>query len=491
MATIVRYLRAAGPLNHLRAVGRLNSPKGGQIVLVLAFMILGLLFLVLVNADVFLAIRGKGRLQNAGDAAALAAARWQGITLNALGALNLAQIDIACKYADAPATATNLLAGVQHLQERLVFAGPLAGLYAAQLAAKRNGVLPDPDMARLVEDARAGAAAYIPATPSWPEKAQDYAEMLRGAVQDGVYAGCENARYYNYGATGAHPLYDRAFYYAVDGEDWCWFFLRDDMMALLQGFTGWGEVPVDRAASPQNPEFFPVDVTARAGALQDVDPDRNGARIRQCVLDQARRAGCAHVTDAAFDRAGVLTNRTDFVWYLYGSDWRRWDEMHVGGEVRLPLRSDVQPRYDIFGASAAARVTATLKPVTPGVADRPNVWTAAAKPFGEIDGATVTLDGTFPLVTPAFTAVRLIPLAGASDPRLNMAEGAWVVHTRDHVQACAEGHFAAGCTYCATLRTWHDPAFRSRGVQWLSANSAQCRRPTDGTAPGGGTRHAR
>ena len=141
----------------------------------LAFVILGLLFLVLVNADVFLAIRGKGRLQNAGDAAALAAARWQGITLNALGALNLAQIDIACKYADAPATATNLLAGVQHLQERLVFAGPLAGLYAAQLAAKRNGVLPDPDMARLVEDARAGAAAYVLATPSWPEKAQDYA----------------------------------------------------------------------------------------------------------------------------------------------------------------------------------------------------------------------------------------------------------------------------------------------------------------------------
>ena len=36
-------------------------------------MLLGLLLLVLVNADVFLAIRGKGRLQNAGDAAALAA----------------------------------------------------------------------------------------------------------------------------------------------------------------------------------------------------------------------------------------------------------------------------------------------------------------------------------------------------------------------------------------------------------------------------------
>ena len=94
--------------------------RRGQIVLVLVFMMLGLLLLMLVNADVFMAIRGKGRLQNAGDAAALAAARWQGITLNAVGALNLAQIDIACKYCENPSQISNLVAGVQHLQERLV-----------------------------------------------------------------------------------------------------------------------------------------------------------------------------------------------------------------------------------------------------------------------------------------------------------------------------------------------------------------------------------
>ena len=471
--------------------GRIASRKRGQIVLVLAFMLLGLLLLVLVNADVFLAIRGKGRLQNAGDAAALAAARWQGITLNAVGALNLAQVDVACQYADNPDMATNLVQGIQHLQERLVFAGPLAGLYAAQHIAKKNGLQTDPGMTRLVNDAIAGASAYVPSTPGWPEKSQDYAEMLRGAVQDGVSAGCENARFYNYSANGSHPLFNKAFYSAVDGEDWCWFFLRDEMMDMLQSFSGWGEVPEGSLASPQNPEFFGVDVVRHQGALLDVDPEQDGARIRQHVLDLAKRNGCGHVTDEAFDRSGVLTNRAGYCWYVYGADWRPWREMHVGGEDRLPLRSDVQPRYDIFGASAATRVTATLRPFTPNVPDRQNVWTAAAKPFGEIDGRTVTLEGEFPLVTPAFTAVRLIMLAGASEERLNMAEDAWVVHTRDHVRACAEGHYSGGCAYCSTLKTWADPAFRSKGVQWLSVNSHQCRRPTGGSGPGGGTRHAR
>ena len=59
----------------------------GQIVLLLAFIITGLVFLLILNMDVFLAIRNKVRIQNAGDAAALAGARWQGITLNLIGDL--------------------------------------------------------------------------------------------------------------------------------------------------------------------------------------------------------------------------------------------------------------------------------------------------------------------------------------------------------------------------------------------------------------------
>lgn len=465
--------------------------KRGQIVLVFAFLILGLVFLVLVNADVFLATRGKGRLQNAGDAAALAAARWQGITLNAIGALNLAQIDVACQFADTPDMATNIVVGIQNLQERLAFAGPIAALAAAQQVARNNGMSSDPDMTRLVNDAIAGADSFLLPTSGWSTKSEDYAEMLRSAINEGVYAGCENAQYYNYGSNESHPLYNKAFYYAVDGKDWCWFFLRDDMMNMLQNFSGWGDVPVGNISSPQNPEFFGVGITRFFGALSALDPDNDFYRIRQNLLDRAAACNCRYVTTDALDRSGVLTNYKHYVWYTYGNDWRQWDEMHRGGDARLPLRSDVQPRYDVFGASAATRVVSTLKTFTPNVPDRVNTWTAAAKPFGEIDGRTVTLDGELTLVTPAFTDVRLIMLAGASESRLNMADSTWVHHTRDHIQLCIQGHFFDGCSYCQTLKTWNDDAFRSSGTQWLSVNSNQCRRPTGGNGPGGGTRYAR
>ncbi|MCQ2393798.1 MAG: pilus assembly protein TadG-related protein [Kiritimatiellae bacterium] len=466
--------------------------RQGQIILVMAFMMLGLLFLMLVNADVFLAIRGKGRLQNAGDAAALAAARWQGITLNGIGALNLAQVDIACKYAASPSQFTNLVAGVQHLQERLVFAGPCAGLYASQCIAAKNGMNVDPGMTRLVNDSISGAAKYVPGTPSWPTKSEDYAMMLRGAVADGVYAGCDNAQFFNYSAGGSHPLYNRAFYQAVDSEDWCWFFLRDDMFNLLKNFNGWGDVPAGSTVSPTNPEFYPVAVSRFFGALRDVDPDRNGNRIRRNVIDLARRAGCENVNEATFDQCGVLTNDYAFSWYVYNGDWRAWTEMHRGGPDQLPLRSDVQPKYDVFGCSSVTRVVSTIKPLTPGTSERENLWTAAAKPFGEIDGRTVTLDGELPLVTPAFTAVRLIMLAGASEARQNMAEDDWVVHTRDHVASCAEGKTIGGCRYCMILDKWDKASFRQKGVIWLERNSDQCIVHTGGGGgPSGGTRHAR
>ena len=166
--------------------------------------------------------------------------------------------------------------------------------------------------------------------------------------------------------------------------------------------------------------------------------------------------------------------------------------MHRNGPDQLPLRSDVQPRYDVFGCSAVTRVLARLEPVTPGTAARQNLWTAAAKPFGEIDGRTVTLDGEFPLVTPAFTAVRLIMLAGASEARLNMAEDEWVTHTRDHIQDCAKGKGVGSCRYCAILDKWNLASFRLKGVMWLERNSDQCIvHSGGGPSSSGGTRHAR
>ena len=59
---------------------RRNS-RSGQIVLILAFIFVGLVLLFMMVTDIFLSVRNKNRIQNAGDAAALMAARWQGVTL--------------------------------------------------------------------------------------------------------------------------------------------------------------------------------------------------------------------------------------------------------------------------------------------------------------------------------------------------------------------------------------------------------------------------
>ena len=473
-----------------------RARKSGQIVLVLAFMLLGLLLLALVGVDAFLASHRKNRIQNAGDAAALAAARWQGITLNALGALNLAKIDALCKVGDPTANpaawdaATNICERLTALQERIAFAGPLMGFYAAQRAAQKNGLdEPDDGMAALVAEA-ASRASMLEGSELWPEKAEDYADMLRGAARDGVFAGADNAQFFNFAIQANHPLYSKAFYEAVAGEDWCWFYLHGGMSDLLASFSGWGDIPFAGAGSPENPEFFGTGVRTVRGALADFNLDWTEPQTRAAVRELADRNGCPNVNDFTLQQCGVVTNR-NLAWVAYGPGWHAWNRMHRSDAARLPLVSDVKEKYDVQGAFAAARVRQLLEPFTPGVSRRVNVWTAAAKPFGAIEERTVTWNGEFPLVTPAFTDVRLVMLGAFDESSLNMADREWVTHTRDHIQPPGSVAHANGCPYCAVLKKWEDPAFRAAGAAWLAENGAdQCRRPTGGGAPGGGTRYA-
>ena len=475
-----------------------RARKSGQIVLVLAFMLLGLLLLALVSVDAFLSSHRKNRLQNAGDAAALAAARWQGITLNAIGALNLAKIDALCKVGDPsynPAAwhaATNVCERITALQERLAFAGPLMGFYAAQHAALKNGLdEPDRDMAELVSEA-ASRAAMLPGTELWPEKASDYADMLHGVSRDGIFAGADNAQYYNFAAQANHPLYSRAFYEAVDGADWCWFYLHGGMLDLLKNFSGWDEIPFGGTGSPQNPEFFGTGVHFVRGALAALSGNWTEQQTRAAVLELANRSRCPNVTDFSLLQCGVLTN-PHLSWVAYGSDWHAWNRMHISDEARLPLISDVKDEYNVQGAFAAARVRQVFRPFTPGVSSRVNVWTAAAKPFGSIDDSTtVTWNGEFPLVAPAFTDVRLVMLGAFNEGSMGMSDLEWVTHTRDHIQPPDSVTHVNGCRYCAILKKWESRDFRAAGVAWIEEyGEDQCRRPTGGGGPrGGGTRHA-
>ena len=63
--------------------------RRGQIAILLAAALLAVIVLAVMNVSVFLAVRSKNRAMNAGDAAALAVAKYQGELINRIGRLNI------------------------------------------------------------------------------------------------------------------------------------------------------------------------------------------------------------------------------------------------------------------------------------------------------------------------------------------------------------------------------------------------------------------
>lgn len=497
-------------------VNRARDRRSGQVVLVMAFVLLVMIALVLMNVDFFVAARSKNRVTDAGDAAALAGARWQGLTLNLIGKLNLLHLEAACKYADDPQMSSNICAGISALQERLAVAGPLMGCYDANRAAMLNGV-GEFEETRVLTEEVAMRAVYLPATDTWPDKPHDYSMMIKAAFSGGAFACVDNANLYWANLAVDHPLYNRSFYQAIIGEDWCWFFFRDGYMGLLRNFTGWDPVPpVSFRDEFHNSELLGCSVVPRTGwaflSLPDITdilldiasrhslPSVNEETLGRGIFglpadDEGHRLPCALGHEWWFyDTGGNLSG-------LYGNgDWREWFEMDIAGENRMPLVSEVKDEYYVFGASSVMRVYDWIAPVTPGVHSNLNYWTAAAKPFGCRSTpygtcAVTQYDPTagvrpFPLVTPDFSDVRLIPLAGASERRLGTSDLEWMRHICEHVSDCARGMTFDDCPYCDALRKWSSAAFRHSGVSWLLKYSGTCKRPTHGPGGAGGTRHA-
>ena len=188
------------------------------------FMIIALLILAVVIVwvfDVHTVLQLKARTQNAGDAAALAAARWQGISLNLIGDMNILQA-LALSRGD-----TNAAAQITDMQARLCFVGPLVGLLASQQAAKNNHAYVNPDYTAQLMAHAASVSSYAndahlfpePYANAWPK----YSGMLSNIAAQGVAAGPDNTRYFT-DSTDSHWLLSRNFYEAVAGLDWCWFY---------------------------------------------------------------------------------------------------------------------------------------------------------------------------------------------------------------------------------------------------------------------------
>ena len=459
-----------------------DRSRSGQIVLILAFILVGLVFLFLLVSDIFLAVRNKNRIQNAGDAAALMAARWQGVTLNLIGELNLVHLAAACE------TNMEAMAGIVAIQERLAITGPLVGFWAANETAKRNGAPVDEGMTEIVRYAARAAETHT--SPMWLEKGAAYASMLRMIADSGVAAGADNARLLPVvTVNGGHPLYSKTFYHAADSRNWpaiCRHVFgcnHAKAVSTLLAWPGWGDIPSAAVSNDMfNSEFFGVGVQPAQG-------DFSGAR--DLLIAAAQDVGLGNiVTRVALDACPVL-EESMFPWYFYDFGWwRDWYELDRGGATRFPLMGSVKQCYNVMGAAAACRVRSELPTLSETAVTNMFTWTAAAKPFGDEEGHRVidVMPGA-PLVLPSFKFTRLIPLGGVGESNLGAADEEWLRHVRQHVP---QGIRVPECPYCRVLNKWDEPGYTRAGGEYLMhhAHDEVCEPPTSGSGPGGGTHYA-
>lgn len=463
-----------------------DATRRGQVVLLVLFAVVALLVAALWLADVHHAVLAKDRTQNAGDAAALAAARWQATTLDLEGELNLFHALALASLDHAACEA------VTNAQLRLLFAGPLVGVAAAQQAAKLNGAPDNPDFDAFLLDcartARRGYGARLgdgsTALPEpWPGAWDDYADALEAIAAGKVAAGVDNAAFL-LDPAGAHWLLDPGFYDAVLGRDWCWF--RRFAPGLLEDYSGWRWWPA-LPAPDENP--------ATGSELL-------GLHLRPVPLTLGGFLAAAGVSEAfggvgaEAPRPGPGTNALAATWIGWDAGaWGAWDAMK---DPSMPLDGELRPEFDYAGADAAMRVENPFARLggsgASGAAEGPMLWIGAAKPFGALD-----LDGrrapptASPVVLPVFREVRLIPLDASSAPAGGSFDLRWRRHCADHLPRYLERGVAAlepGCPRCAALARWEDPELRAAGVRWLADNAWKCTVSEPGGSRGGGSRHA-
>ncbi|OGV69015.1 MAG: hypothetical protein A2283_23115 [Lentisphaerae bacterium RIFOXYA12_FULL_48_11] len=439
---------------------------GGQTIVFFMMLLFILVFVVIWIFDLHKSIYIKSVSRNAGDSSALMAARWEGITLNLIGDLNILHA-IALS-----ATNTAAETAITNMQARLCYVGPMIAFMASQQAAKNNGIYPNPDFDTLLNEHVHQVRYDYPAqtnpdgTPLFPEPYPDcwneYANMLELVAKDGVVAGPDNARLYT-DYTGGHPLIMIDFYNAVAGRSWCWFHNHaPTLLANYQNFfpCWWPALPEPPHEIYMNSEIYGLGLNKSITELSSLADENtlNAIATERQLQGELNSTG---MTQTA-------------VWYTYGAPWTTWDVM---ADPSFPITGTLKPQYNYAGADAAVRVIAKAARLMPsGKGNYPSntvTWTAAAKPFGYL--ADDQRPNSFDIVLPAYRAVRLFPVDASSAPSGGAYNLEWRRHVENHLSTYMEqGPQSGSCPYCNILVAWEDPQLRQSGIDWLSTNSWQC-----------------
>jgi hypothetical protein len=450
----------------------LRRKRSGQAMIFFMMILIIMAVMVIWNYDLHKILHVKTVSQNGGDSAALAASRWQGISLNLIGDLNIMQA-VALTNGD-----TNTAKNIAMLQSRLSYAGPMVALLASQQAAKNNGIHNNEQFtAYLLEHAekvemdypsQSGPSGDMLFPEPYPDAWQDYADMLYYIAEMGVAAGIDNMALYS-DPDGGHMLYNLEFYDAIAGYNWCWFWRN--AMNELENYTNWRwwpPLPDLPQADPMNSEFFGLGLT-KVRIREDLTEIVNTLREER------------QLSDVVVSNVFSLSAN----WFAYNQG--KWGDWSVMDPDSFPITGRVKQQYNYSGADAAIRIETEATRVSPADGAHPISWTAAAKPFGYLNETDVPTEAD--MVLPAFRDVRLIPVDASSAP----AGGSYNLDWRDHIEIHLPEYMQRGlagltaaCPYCGQLRTWENPGFRQTGLAWISTNSANCIVTGGGGGGGGG-----
>lgn len=454
--------------------------RRGQVAVYLALVLVIVTLLVLMNVSVFLGVTAKNDVMNAGDAAALAVADHQRDLLNRIGRLNVDHLKAAIK-GDSKACERCVSE-----QLMLSFLGPLDGLAKGNSAAKNetSGLISKSDQVKFLRDfAMTVRTVYAVNEELYPEPWkgawEDYAAKLEATIANGIVAGPEIIDFID--PIVGHVLYDRDFYFAIEGRNWCWFKLYNP--GLLDNYTNfrdWAPLPSSdfetRSRKRVNSMIYSLGLEVRVGSALE-------------LLGYELISHLTGKSEAELKDTILLEDRSQ-VWFFYDrAVWSAWDEMKtINGS---PLIGSVRPEYDVAGCLACCGVAKNFVNLTEEGLQGTAVWQCAAKPFGtvtDLNGELTVVTAFGGFVTEAFSESKLVPLLKDVSKRMGATDAAWMYHVNEHLaDYCAKGpNRAKNCYYCRQLVEWEHPSFRSEGRRWLKLHGRDCYRPSGSGGMTGG-----
>jgi len=479
--------------------------RRGQVALYLIAALVAICVLMLMNVGIYFSVSAKHKAINAGDAAALAAARHQGAILNSIGQMNIDHLNAAIEGDE------DACYEIMTNQLRTCFLGPIDALAvdrggfsyvhgcisAGNKAAQDNGASRNKDEENFLRDiVREIRQVYANDPSQYPEPWEgawmEYAQRLENAANAGIWAGPDNICLPN--ADNAHILLDPAFYNAVAGILHCWFkFNAPGLPESFSNFNSWPPLPrpddADVRLRTVNSIVYSLHLQPRIGSAIALLGTNLICKITGASAEEVAKSPL--LSDAAQQ------------WMFYDlSVWRNWWEIDPYGERRFPVVGPVKQEYNVRGCAAVCRAVVQAPNLFGSDDEKGFSWPAAAKPFGTVvneDGELSDVTALNGFVVPAFDAVHLVPvdsIAGGCGEMVDGASPKWMDHVRKHLPKYVQtgdlsAAWAHGCWYCQQLVQWEKKSFRKILSIRIKIHGKECERPLPGSGgSNGGTSRA-